>query len=310
MPRSRPGAATRGSESLVRRGRNEGRVAHLMLIPWLVGLLLVTMGPLIASLALSFTDYSIFAAPKFVGLQNYERLLGDERFWKALTVTAQYVLLAVPLQLALALGLALALDRGLRGLTFYRAAFYLPSLLGTSVAIGMLWRQLFAADGLVNAFLAWFGIQGGNWLYQPDMALNTLIILHVWTFGSPMVIFLAGLRAIPVEVREAAMVDGAGPTRRFLSITLPLLSPMVLFNLILQMAGAFQAFNQAYVISEGTGRPQDSTLFYTLYLYIQGFVGYEMGYASALAWVLVAIIGAVTAFQFWLSRKWVHYADS
>lgn len=302
-----PKSKVRPSKS--KRGRKETAAAHAMLSPWLVGLLLITIGPLFASLLLSFTNYSILSSPEFIGLENYQNLFGDARFWKSLSVTLKYVLFAVPLQLILALALALALDKGMRGLSFYRAGFYLPSLLGTSVAIAMLWRQVFAQEGLVNSALSVFGLSGGNWLYDTDTALGTLIALHVWTFGSPMVIFLAGLRAIPAETREAAMVDGAGPVRMFFTVTLPLLSPIVLFNLVLQMVGAFQTFNQAYIVSGGTGGPQDSTMFYTLYLYIRGFVGYEMGYASALAWVLVAIIGAVTALQFKLSGRWVHYGD-
>lgn len=293
----------------VKKRRNNALVAHGLLAPWLSGLMLITLGPLLASLVLSFTDYSILSSPKFVGLQNYQTLIGDERFWTALGVTFKYVLFSVPLQLALALALALALDRGMRGLAFYRAGFYLPSLLGTSVAVAMLWRQIFAKEGMVNSLLDLIGVEGPNWIYNTQTALGTLIALHVWTFGSPMVIFLAGLRAIPAEIKEAAMVDGAGAIRKFASITIPLLSPMILFNLVLQMVGAFQTFNQAYIISGGTGGPQDSTMFYTLYLYIKGFVGYDMGYASALAWVLVLIVGVATAVQFGLARKWVHYGD-
>ncbi|MBZ2197942.1 carbohydrate ABC transporter permease [Occultella gossypii] len=283
--------------------------AHVMLLPWLVGALGITIGPLIASLVLSLTNYSILGSTEFVGLDNYAAVFSDPKFFKSMSVTLMYVCLAVPLQLGLALGLALLLEKGIRWLGVYRAGFYLPSLLGASVAIALLWRQIFKTDGLVNAVLSIFGVTGRNWLYDPDTALLTLVLLQVWTFGSPMIIFLAGLKEIPKELIEAATVDGAGYGRRLKSIVLPLLTPMIFFNLILQTVGAFQAFNQAYIVSGGTGGPVDSTLFYTLYVYIVGFIEYRMGYASALAWVLVIFIGILTAVQFIVSRKWVYYGD-
>src|SRR5690606_25005214 len=227
----------------------------------------------------------------FIGIDNYAAVFQDPKFFKSMGVTLLYVCLSVPLQLALALTLALMLEKGIRWLGVYRAGFYLPSLLGASVAIALLWRQIFEVDGLVNAVLSIFGVPGRNWLFDPDTALLTLVLLHVWTFGSPMIIFLAGLKEIPKELIEAATVDGAGYGRRLKDIVLPLLTPMIFFNLVLQTVGAFQSFNQAYIVSGGTGGPVDSTLFYTLYVYIVGFVEYRMGYASALAWVLVVFIG-------------------
>lgn len=283
--------------------------AHAMLSPWLLGAIGITAGPLIASLVLSLTDYSILGSTEYVGLANYRAVFEDPKFFTSMTVTLTYVCLAVPLQLALALGLALLLEKGIRCLGVYRAGFYLPSLLGASVAIALLWRQVFKSDGLVNAFLSIFGMPGRNWIYDPDTSLLTLVVLQVWTFGSPMIIFFAGLKEIPKNLIEAAIVDGAGYFRRLRSIVLPLLTPMIFFNVVLQTVGAFQSFNQAYIISGGTGGPVDSTLFYTLYVYIVGFVEYRMGYASALAWVLVVFIGALTAVQFIMSRKWVHYGD-
>jgi multiple sugar transport system permease protein len=224
-----------------------------------------------------------------------------------------------------ALALAVLLNRGLRGLAFYRSVFYLPSLLGGSVAVAILWRQTFGYQGLFNSFLAWqphiFGatlpslghVFGYNetigWISNPDTALWMLILLHVWTFGSPMIIFLAGLRQIPQMYYEAAAVDGAGRWRQFRSITLPLLSPIIFFNLVLQTIGAFQSFTQAYIISGGSGQPSNSLLFYGLYLYRQGFGNFRMGYASAMAWVLLAAIAAVTALFFATSRFWVFYDD-
>ncbi len=295
----RPGAAE----------RRRGRTAYVFLIPWLLGLGLVTAVPLGASLYLAFTDYKILGTPTFTGLANFERMVGDERFWAAASVTARYVFISVPLQLMFALLLAVVLDRGLRGLSFYRGAFYLPSLLGASVAVVILWREIFGHNGLVNDVLAFVGIEGQSWLQNPSTALSTLIVLNVWTFGSPMVIFLAGLRQIPEEYYEAAKVDGASRIRQFRHITVPMLTPIIFFNLILQTIGSFQTFTQAHVISGGTGGPVDSTLFYTLYVYQQGFRAFDMGYASALAWVLLLVIGAVTALHFILSKFWVFYGD-
>jgi multiple sugar transport system permease protein len=244
-----------------------------------------------------------------VGLENYERMLGDARLHKSLGVTFTYVLIGVPLQLAAALFLAMVLNRGLKGLPFYRSVYYLPSLLGSSVAIAVLWKQLFGIDGLVNQVLGFFGIVGPGWVSNPKTALSTLILLHVWTFGSSMVIFLAGLRQIPDMYYEASAIDGATRWRQFRSITIPLLTPVIFFNLVLQIINAFQSFTQAFVVSGGTGGPVDSTLFYTLYLYQRGFTDYQMGYASAMAWLLLLIIGAFTAINFLVSKYWVHYDD-
>ena len=201
------------------------------------------------------------------------------------------------------------LNRGIAGLPWYRAMFYLPSLLGASVAIAVLWRQLFAGDGLVNQFLAPFGIIGPSWISNPDYSLYTLVALSVWQFGSPMIIFLAGLRQIPSEVYEAAEIDGASKSQQFWRITLPLLTPVIFFNAVVQTIDAFKAFTPAFIISSGTGGPINSTLFYTLYLYQEAFAYFRMGYASALAWILVVIVAAFTAFAFLSSRYWVHYSD-
>jgi multiple sugar transport system permease protein len=293
-----------------RAAGRDNKAAYLFLLPWLIGLFVITIGPLIASLYLSFTDYSLIEAPKWSGLENYLRMLHDARLHNALKVTFIYVLVSVPLQLALALAIAILLNQGMRGLAFYRSVFYLPSMLGASVAIAVLWRQMFGVDGLVNQVLRLFGFQATTgWISDPRYALSTIILLHIWTFGSPMVIFLAGLRQIPTMYYEAAAVDGAPRWRRFTKITLPLLSPIIFFNLVLQIIGAFQSFTQAFVVSNGTGGPSDSTMFYTLYLYQRGFGEFEMGYAAAMAWLLVVIIGALTAINFWASKYWVFYDD-
>ncbi|WP_159944488.1 MULTISPECIES: carbohydrate ABC transporter permease [unclassified Nocardiopsis] len=289
--------------------RNENLAAYGFLAPWFLGLAFITAGPLMASLYFSFTDYSLIGDHNWVGLENYERMLGDSRLHSALRVTFVYVFVSVPLQLALALALAMVLDRGVRGLPLYRSVYYLPSLLGGSVAIAILWRQVFGAEGLINQVLAFFGIQGEGWVSHPDYALGTLIVLNVWTFGAPMVIFLAGLRQIPAMYYEAAAVDGAGPMRRFWNITVPMLTPIIFFNLVLQIINAFQTFTQAFIVSGGTGGPSDSTLFYTLYLYQRGFGAFDMGYASAMAWLLLMIIGGFTAVNFLASKYWVFYGD-
>ncbi|NYH55259.1 multiple sugar transport system permease protein [Nocardiopsis arvandica] len=291
------------------RQRRENLAAYGFLTPWFLGLVFITAGPLLASLYFSFTDYSLIGDHNWVGLENYERMLTDERLFNALKVTFVYVFVSVPLQLAMALALAMILDRGVRGLPLYRSVYYLPSLLGGSVAIAILWRQVFGADGLINQVLAFFGIQGEGWVSHPDYALGTLIVLNVWTFGAPMVIFLAGLRQIPAMYYEAAAVDGASPLRRFWNITVPMLTPIIFFNLVLQFINAFQTFTQAFIVSGGTGGPSDSTLFYTLYLYQRGFGAFDMGYASAMAWLLLMIIGGFTAVNFFASKYWVFYGD-
>jgi multiple sugar transport system permease protein len=306
-------AKARTAEERLARRKAAGRdnkAGYLFLLPWLIGLVVITIGPLLASLYLSFTEYSLIEPPKWIGVQNFTRMLGDARLHNALKVTFIYVVVSVPLQLALALAIAVMLDRGMRGLAFYRSVFYLPSMLGASVAIALLWRQIFGTDGLVNQILRVFGIDAHTgWISDPRYALSTIILLHVWTFGSPMVIFLAGLRQIPTMYHEAASMDGAGRWRRFRHITLPLLSPIIFFNLVLQVINAFQSFTQAFVVSNGTGGPSDSTMFYSLYLYQRGFGQFEMGYAAAMAWLLVVIVGALTAINFWASKYWVFYDD-
>lgn len=298
------------AKTKVRRRPRRQRVAYLFLLPWLLGMVVITLGPMIASFYLSLTDYNLIGRQNFVGLENYQQMFtNDDRFISSLWVTAQYVLISVPLQLAFALGLAVLLNQGLRGLSFYRSAYYLPSLLGSSVAIAVLWRQIFGAEGLFNQALGLLGFNNlPNWISTPEWALGTIMVLNVWTFGAPMLIFLAGLRQVPVELHEAAAMDGAGVIGRFFRITLPLLSPVLFFNLVLQMISAFQTFTQVYIVSGGTGGPVDSTLFYTLYLYQKAFTEFDMGYASAMAWILLAITGLFTWLAFGTSKYWVHYS--
>lgn len=301
-----PPATTPRSRKLKTR---HGRAGHLFLTPWFIGFAGLTAGPMLASLYLAFTRYNLLTPPQWIGTGNFTRMLSDPHFLNSAKVTATYVFVSVPLQLALALFLAVVLDKGLRGLPIYRSAYYLPSLLGGSVAVAVLWRQVFGHDGLVNAVLAVFGVQGSSWLQNTSTALGTLIILNIWTFGSPMIIFLAGLRQIPHDLYESALLDGAGPIRRFWSITIPMLTPIIFFNVIIQFINAFQAFTPAFVVSSGTGGPNGATMFYTLYLYLQGFRNFDMGYAAALGWVLLLAIALLTAINFIASRYWVFYAD-
>lgn len=290
--------------------RRENAAGYLFLLPWFIGLLVFTVGPFIASLYLSFTNYNLIGAANWIGWQNYVAMFQDPQWWDAVRVTLAYVLLSVPLKIAVALLVALLLKQKLMGLGLFRAIYYIPSLLGSSVAIALLWQQIFGGDGLINQVLNLVGIHATtSWVSTPDTALYTLVILAVWQFGTPMLIFLAGLQQIPQEYYEAASTDGAGALRKFFAITLPLITPLLFFNLILQMVGAFQAFTPAYIVSGGSGGPVDSTLFYTLYLYQMGFTNLKMGYASAMAWVLLIAIGIFTALAFLSSRYWVFYQD-
>lgn len=304
-----PRRAPRAHPARTAETRREARAAHLFMLPWFLGVLLISLGPIIASAVLSLTRYRLIGSPTWVGLANYAQMIDDARLMQSLRVTFIYVLVGVPLALALALLLAVVLNRGIAGLPIYRSIYYLPSLFAGSVAVGVLWRQVFGSDGIINTVLHWFGIVSTkSWVGSPDSALWTLILLHVWTFGSAMIIFLAGLRQIPGDLYEAASLDGASTWRQFTNITFPMLTPIVFFNLVMGMINAFQNFSQAFVVSGGTGGPNDSTLVFALYLYQQAFgSARNMGYASALGWLLVLIVGVLTALNFVASRRWVHY---
>lgn len=304
------GEAAKASPGRAAQRRSANGPAYTMLLPWLIGFFGLTAIPMIASLYLSFTDYSLLAPPEWVGVENYEYMFdGDYRFWPSLRVTAFYVFVSVPLATAVALLVAVGLNRQMPGIGVLRSVYYLPSLLGGSVAVAILWRELFDREGLVNIALSWFGIDGPAWLALPHTAPWTLVFLSAWQFGAPMVIFLAALKQIPSDLYEAAELDGASKVQVFFTITLPMITPIVFFNVVMQMITAFQAFTPAFVISNGTGAPLDATLFYTLYLYIEGFSNFRMGYASALAWVLLAIIAVLTAIAFATARFWVYNPD-
>jgi multiple sugar transport system permease protein len=292
--------------------------SYLFLVPWLIGFFVLTFYPMIYSLYLSFTDYNILQPPKWVGLKNFivmfsgnAEYVKDSRFMNSLGVTFKFVFVSVPLKLIFALAVAMLMNQKLRLIPLYRTVYYIPTLLGGSVAIAVLWRRLFAGDGVINMLVKGL-IPAANlpsWISDPRYALITLILLAVWQFGSPMIIFLAGLKQIPTEFYEAASVDGAGKVRQFFNITLPALSPIILFNLIMQMISAFQSFTQAFVVSGGNGGPLDSTMFYSLYLYIKAFQHSEMGYASAMAWFLLIVIAAMTAITFKVSNSMVSYGS-
>jgi multiple sugar transport system permease protein len=279
---------------------------YLFIAPWLIAFFLFTLIPMLISLWLAFTDYDILGDWEFIGLANFERMFfKDIRYARSISATFQYVLAAVPLRLLFALGVALLLNTKRNGVYWYRAAYYIPSVIGGSIAVAVMWRQLFGTNGTVNAVMTFLGLPTENWLGDPATAIWTLILLAVWQFGSPMLIFLAGLRQIPQELYEAADIDGANTVQKFWGITLPLLTPIIFFNLIMQTISGFRVFTQAFVITGGA--PLDTTLFYSLYLYQRGFVSFQMGYAAAMAWVLLAIIGVLTALSFRFSSHWVYY---
>ncbi|MDR1326146.1 MAG: sugar ABC transporter permease [Treponema sp.] len=291
--------------------------SYLFMAPWLLGFFVLTLYPMIFSLYLSFTQYNILQPPQWVGWRNFfvmfvgnSQYPKDTRFLNSLFVTLRFVFISVPLKLLFALAVAMLMNQKLRLIPFYRTIYYIPTLLGGSVAIAVLWRRLFAGDGAINTILKVIGfVNPPSWISTPKYALGTLIILAVWQFGSPMIIFLAGLKQIPHEYYEAASVDGASPPRQFFAITLPSLSPIIFFNMVMQMISAFQSFTQAFIVSGGNGGPVDSTMFYSLYLYLRGFAWTEMGYASAMAWFLLLIIAVLTALSFKLSGSLVSYGS-
>ena len=282
---------------------------YLFIAPWLIGFFLFTFVPMLISAGLAFTNYDTLSLEgQFIGFGNFQRMFfEDSRYWNSVRATFKYVTFAVPLRLTVALLVAMLLNTDRRGVFFYRAAYYIPSMIGGSVAVAVLWRQLFGHEGLVNAVLAVFGVEAIRWLGHPDYAIWTLIILAGWQFGSPMLIFLAGLRQIPQALYEAADIDGASSVAKFFKITLPLLTPIIFFNLIIQVINAFRAFTQAFIISGGRGSPLDTTLLYAIYLYIRAFTTFQMGYAAAMAWVLLLVIAILTAINFMVSNRWVYY---
>ncbi len=281
---------------------------YVFIFPWLFGFLAVTIIPMLLSLYLSFTRYDILSPARWVGLQNFENIfLYDYLFTQSLKVTFRYAFISVPLRLAFALFLAILLVQPRRGVGLYRTLFYVPSVFGGSIAVAVMWRQLFGTNGALNSLLMSLGLMETNfgWLTSPQTALWTLIILAVWQFGSPMLIFLAGLKQIPASLYEAAMIDGASGWQSFTRITIPMLTPIIFFNFVVQIISGFMMFTQALVITNGG--PFNRTLLYILYVFRKGFTDYSMGYASALAWILLLVVGVITAVVFKTSSYWVFY---
>ncbi|WP_254776969.1 carbohydrate ABC transporter permease [Paenibacillus sp. yr247] len=280
---------------------------YLFISPWLIGFLGLTLYPMILSLYYSFTDFSLLEKANWVGLRNYEKIFTtDTKFYGSVKVTFMYVLGSVPLRLIAALFIAMLLTKSIKGMSAYRTMIYFPSLIGGSIAVSILWKNIFGKDGYINHIFSFFGIEGSGWVTSPNTALGTLVLLVVWQFGSAMVIFLAGLKQIPQDLYEASSVDGASKARQFFAITLPMLSPTIYFNLVMGIIGSFQMFTPAMIITD-RGGPMNSTYVYSLYLYDRAFGQFQMGYASGLAWIMLLIIAASTAFIFLTSKYWVFY---
>ncbi|NLJ24989.1 MAG: sugar ABC transporter permease [Firmicutes bacterium] len=278
---------------------------YLFISPWLIGFLFFVAGPMVYSLVLSFQKWSLMSEPKFIGLQNYAKLSGDPLMWLSLKNTVYYVFGSVPLRLFLALILAVLINQKIAGTNLYRAILYSPSLI-TGVALAVVWMWMFQPDyGLVNSLLSRIGISGPRWLGSTEWAMPALILMSLWTIGSQMVIFLAGLQDIPGQLYEAAALDGANAWQRFTTVTLPMLSPVILFNLIMNIIQSFQVFEHVYIMTGGG--PANSTLVAVLYLYDNAFKFFKMGYASAFAWILFLIILVMTLVVLRTSQHWVHY---
>jgi len=285
--------------------RREALTFYLCISPWLAGVLIFVLGPMLASFGLSFTRWDLLSSPEFVGLRNYERMLGDPLFWQALKVTAIYTLLYIPTELVGGLSLALLMNQRVPGIAIFRTIFYLPSVL-SGVAFVVVWMWIFHPEaGLLNVALAQIGISGPRWLTNPQTALIALWMMSLWGLGRAAVIYLAGLKSVPKELHEAAIIDGASAWQSFRYVTIPLLTPTIFFNLILSLIGTFQTFTSAFVATNGG--PLDSTLFFVLYLYRQAFERFSMGYAAALAWVLFLIILALTLLVVRSADRWVYY---
>lgn len=281
-------------------------VGYAFIFPMVIGLVVFTAIPFFYSLYLAFTDFNGLQQASWVGIQNFKTMFfEDDKFWISLTVTFKFAIIQIPIKLGFALLVALLLAKATKGIGFYRVAFYVPSVLGSSVAIAMTWKTLWANDGAINGLLKLCGLEPVNWLRNTQTALYVLILLGVWQFGSSMLIFLAGIRDIPKSYYESARIDGASSWQQFYKITLPMLTPCIFFNLVNGIIGSLQAFNSAYLVTGGG--PLNSTLYYGLNLYNQAFTFGKFGYASAMAWFMLLIIAALTALVFRSSTGWVYY---
>ena len=291
---------------MLKKAMNNERTAGIIFtMPFTIGFLLFMIVPMGISLYYSFCSYDILSPPVFTGLQNFKTMFADETFYKSIKVTFFFAFVSVPLRLLFALIVAMLLLKSTKMTGFYRAAYYLPSIIGGSVAVAILWKRMFATDGVINKLLQAVGINCTmSWLGNTKTAIWVLIILAVWQFGSSMLIFLSSLKQIPQSLYEAANVDGANGISKFFRITLPLLTPTIFFNLVMQMINGFLAFTQSYIITQG--KPMNSTLFYTVYMYQQSFEFYNTGYGAALAWVMLTMIGMITLFLFATKKFWVY----
>ncbi len=286
----------------------KNNLGFLYILPWLIGFLVFKLYPFGSSLYYSFTDYDLFKdAINFVGLDNYTRIFETAKITKAFKVTFEYAFMTVPLKLAFALFIAYILNFKIKGVNLFRTMYYIPSILGGSVAIAVLWKFLFQQTGLINQILAFFNIAGPNWLGDSKYSLFVVSLLRVWQFGSPMVIFLAALKSVPTDLYEAASIDGAGKVRQFISVTIPLISPVIFYNLVTQLVQAFQEFNGPFIITEGG--PLGSTTLVSLLVYQNAFKTYQMGFASAISWLLFLITMTLTVVSFMSQKYWVYYSD-
>lgn len=273
--------------------------------PWLIGFLALTAGPMLASVYLAVTSWDLLTPPTFVALANFGRMWKDELFWKALYNTAYYTFLGVPLHLLAALVVAMLLNRDLPAMTFFRTCYYIPTVT-PAVASALLWTYVFNSDfGVLNLILSQLGLPTAKWLADPTAAKPAFILMGFWGIGGPMLVFLAGLQGVPQSLYEAASIDGAGSFRRLRAITLPMISPVIFFNLVLGIIGSFQVFTAAYIMTDGG--PRNATLFLVLMIYRHAFKNFRMGYASALAWTLFLIVLVFTLIQFRLGSRWVYY---
>ncbi len=279
--------------------------AYLFISPWLIGIAVFAVFPLVYSVIVSFTDYDLLTPPRFNGLDNFRRMAGDPRFMTALGNTAFYTFISVPAQLVVALAMALMLNQRLRGINIFRTLFYLPTVTPTVASVLVFMYLLNPDFGLFNTVLGWFGFEHIKWLDDPQWSKPSLIIMSLWSVGGQMIIFLAGLQSVPEALLEAASIDGAGRLRKFWHVTVPMITPTIFFNVVLGIIYSFQSFTTAFIATGGG--PVDSTLFYVLWIYRNAFQNFRMGYASATSWVLLAIILAVTLVQFRTSRRWVYY---
>lgn len=286
-------------------------VGFLFILLWLVGFSIFRLYPFLSSLFYSFTDFNLFKSSmnglNFIDIQNFKEIFTDKTTMNSLGTTFAYAFITVPLKLAFALFIAYILNYKIKGVSFFRTAYYIPSILGGSVAISVLWLAMFRNDGLVNSVIGVFGIDGPSWLSDKNFALFVISLLRVWQFGSAMVLFLAALKGVPTELYEAATIDGAGKARQFFKITLPLITPVVFYNLITQLCQAFQEFNGPYIITQGG--PRGATTLFSLLIYREAFQSYEMGMASAMAWVLFIIVMVLSLIAFISQKKWVYYGD-